>query len=75
MEKLSYTVELADNGIIVHDNVSKSKDVYQRKGEQYGEYFKRGLSESVASCIADILLNGTDNLPTQDKYNIKIEIR
>lgn len=75
MEKLDYTIELADNGITVRNNVVRTMEVYQEQENNYRECYKRGLSDSIASYLADILLNGTDKLKTKDKYNIKIAIR
>lgn len=75
MEKLHYTVELADNGIIVADDVG-AKNVYQQKPEETIESCcQRSLNESIGFDVVITLISGTPNLQPKDKYNIKIEIR
>ncbi len=75
MEKLHYTVELADNGIIVTDDVG-AKNVFQENPEESTEAcYRRGLSESIGLDVVLTLINGTPKLEPKDKYNIKIEIR
>lgn len=76
MERLNFTVEFADNGVIVTDSSSGFVNVYEEKENgDYHEYTKRAISESVDEIIAHLLLDGTDNLNQKSIYKIKIEIR
>ena len=76
MEKLSYKIEFADNGVVVTDNNSDFVNVYEENehGDFY-EYTRRAISDSIADTIAHLLLNGSDGLKQKDIYKIKIEIR
>lgn len=76
MEKLSYKIEFADNGVVVTDNNKDFVNVYEEN--EYGdssEYTRRAISDSIADTIAHLLLNGSDRLKPKDIYKIKIEIR
>ncbi len=84
MERLHYQVEFADNGVIVKDTDSKVLEVFQEKEseqnayvetERYREYTRRAICEGIAHTIADLLLDGSEDLQIKDKFNIKIEIR
>ena len=76
MEKLSYKIEFADNGVVVTDNNKYFVNVYEENehGDSY-EYTRRDISDSIADTIAHLLLNGSDGLKPKDIYKIKIEIR
>ena len=76
MEKLSYKIEFADNGVVVTDNNKYFVNVYEENehGDSY-EYTRRAISDSIADTIAHLLLNGSDGLKQKDIYKIKIEIR
>ena len=76
MEKLSYKIEFADNGVVVTDNNSDFVNVYEENEhlDSY-EYTRRAISDSIADTIAHLLLNGSDGLKQKDIYKIKIEIR
>lgn len=75
MEKLHYTTEMADNGIIITDDIG-AKYVFQENPEESIENcYRRGLSETIGFDVAITLINGTPKLEPKDKYNIKIEIR
>lgn len=80
MERLHYKVMFADNGVIIKNTDSNILEVFEEKdsSEQhsdYREYTKRALSEGVAHYIADLLLDGSDNLELKDEFKINIEIR
>lgn len=76
MEKLSYKIEFADNGVVVTDNNKYFVNVYEENehGDSF-EYTKRAISDSIADTIAHLLLNGSDRLEPKSIYKIKIEIR
>lgn len=76
MEKLSYVIEFADNGVVVTENNKYFVNVYEENehGDSY-EYTRRAISDSIADTIADLLLNGSDGLKPKGIYKIKIEIR
>lgn len=63
--------------MIVKDTDSKAINVYQSKDSEadYREYTERAMKESVGDMLAALMLDGSDNLRTKDKFNIKIEIR
>lgn len=76
MEKLSYKIEFADNGVVVTDNNKDFVNVYEENEHvDSSEYTRRAISDSVADTIAHLLLNGSDRLKPKDIYKIKIEIR
>ena len=76
MEKLSYKIEFADNGVVVTDNNSDFVNVYEENEHvDSSEYTIRAISDSIADTIAHLLLNGSDGLKQKDIYKIKIEIR
>lgn len=77
MERLHFQVSFCDNGVIVKDTDSKAINVYQSKDSEadYREYTERAMKESVGEMLAALMLDGSDNLRTKDKFNIKIEIR
>lgn len=76
MEKLSYKIEFADNGVVVTDNNKYFVNVYEENehGDSY-EYTGRAISDSIADTISHLLLNGSDRLEPKSIYKIKIEIR
>ena len=76
MERLNFKLEFADNGVIVTDGSSACVNVYQEKeDDNYDEYTKRAISETVVDTIAYLLLDGTEKLKQKSIYKIKIEIR
>lgn len=77
MERLHFQVSFCDNCVIVKDTDSKAINVYQSKDSEadYREYTERAMKESVGDMLAALMLDGSDNLRTKDKFNIKIEIR
>ena len=76
MERLNFKLEFADNGVIVTDGSSACVNVYQEKeDDNYDEYTKRAISETVIDTIAYLLLDGTEKLKQKSIYKIKIEIR
>lgn len=76
MEKLSYKIEFADNGVVVTDNNKDFVNVYEENEHvDSSEYTRRAISDSIADTIAHLLLNGSDRLKPKDIYKIKIEIR
>lgn len=76
MERLSFKLEFADNGVIVTDNDTDFVNVYEEneRGDS-SEYTKRAISDSIADTIAHLLLSGSDRLEPKSIYKIKIEIR
>lgn len=76
MERLSFKLEFADNGVIVTDNDTDFVNVYEEneRGDS-SEYTRRAISDSIADTIAHLLLNGSDRLEPKSIYKIKIEIR
>ncbi len=74
MERLKYSIELADNGMIV-SIANGGASVFQKRDETCRDCYKRGFSDTIASYIADIMTLGTETTPVKEKYNIKIEIR
>lgn len=76
MERLSFKLEFADNGVIVTDNNKDFVNVYEEneRGDS-SEYTRRAVSDSIADTIAHLLLNGSDRLEPKSIYKIKIEIR
>ena len=76
MERINFKLEFADNGVIVTDGSSACVNVYQEKeDDNYYEYTKRAISETVVDTIAYLLLDGTEKLKQKSIYKIKIEIR
>ena len=76
MERINFKLEFADNGVIVTDGSSACVNVYQEKeDDNYDEYTKRAISETVIDTIAYLLLDGTEKLKQKSIYKIKIEIR
>ena len=76
MEKLTYKIEFADNGVVVTDNNKDFVNVYEENEHRdSSEYTRRAISDSIADTIAHLLLNGSDRLKPKDIYKIKIEIR
>lgn len=76
MEKLSYKIEFADNGVVVTDNNKDFVNVYEENEHvDSSEYTRRAISDSIADTIAHLLLNGSTKLEPKDIYKIKIEIR
>lgn len=76
MERLSFKLEFADNGVIVTDNDTDFVNVYEEneRGDS-SEYTRRAISDSIADTIAHLLLSGSDRLEPKSIYKIKIEIR
>lgn len=76
MERLSFKLEFADNGVIVTDNNKDFVNVYEEneRGDS-SEYTRRAISDSIADTITHLLLNGSDRLEPKSIYKIKIEIR
>lgn len=76
MEKLSFKIEFADNGVVVTENNKYFVNVYEENehGDSY-EYTRRAISDSIADTIAHLLLSGSDRLEPKSIYKIKIEIR
>lgn len=76
MERLSFKLEFADNGVIVTDNNKDFVNVYEEnERDDSSEYTRRAISDSIADTIAHLLLNGSDRLEPKSIYKIKIEIR
>ena len=76
MERINFKLEFADNGVIITDGSSACVNVYQEKeDDNYDEYTKRAISETVVDTIANLLLDGTEKLKQKSIYKIKIEIR
>ena len=76
MERLNFTVEFADNGVIVMINNKDFVNVYEEneRGDS-SEYTIRAIRDSIADMIAHLLLGGSDRLEPKSIYKIKIEIR
>jgi hypothetical protein len=76
MERLSFKLEFADNGVVVTDNNKDFVNVYEEneRGDS-SEYTRRAISDSIADTIAHLLLYGSDRLEPKSIYKIKIEIR
>lgn len=76
MEKLSYKIEFAYNGVVVTENNKYFVNVYEENehGDSY-EYTRRAISDSIADTIAHLLISGSDRLEPKSIYKIKIEIR
>lgn len=76
MEKLSFKIEFAANGVVVTENNKYFVNVYEENehGDSY-EYTRRAISDSIADTIAHLLLSGSDRLEPKSIYKIKIEIR
>ncbi len=76
MEKLSYEIELVDNGAIIRDNDDHHLEVFeQQDNETYVGCYKRAIAETIGHYIATLLDGGSDKLEVKCKYSIKIQVK
>ena len=77
MEKLNVKLTCVDNGCIVKDEDHDTLAVYEKKemGDvAYKDAVRRALKEEITDYLADLIIDGSDNIESKDCYTIKVEI-
>ncbi len=71
-----YSVELADNGILVSDDFVCSTNVYESKeGEAIKDCYARAFKKEIAESIGAVIAAVHEDSPGKTEFNIKIEIK
>lgn len=74
MERLKYTIELADNGVVVRGDDTSLEVTEQKRNEDARAYVDRALSK-IMVIVREMLLDPQAyNLKNKDKFKIKIEV-
>lgn len=74
MERLKYTIELADNGVVVRGDDTSLEVTEQKRNEDARAYVDRALSK-IMVIVRDMLLDPQAfNLKNKDEFKIKIEV-
>ena len=74
MERLKYTIELADNGVVVRGDDTSLDVTEQKRNEDARAYVDRALSK-IMVIVREMLLDPQAyNLKNKDEFKIKIEV-
>lgn len=74
MERLKYTIELADNGVVVRGDDTSLEVTEQKRNEDARAYVDRALSK-IMVIVRDMLFDPQAfNLKNKDEFKIKIEV-
>jgi len=77
MEKLNVKLTCVDNGCIVKDEDHDTLAVYEKKkmGDvAYKDAIRRALKEKITDYLADLIMDGSDDIEIKDSYTIKVDI-
>lgn len=74
MERLKYTIELADNGVVVRGDDTSLEVTEQKRNEDARAYVDRALYK-IMVIVREMLLDPQAyNLKNKDEFKIKIEV-
>lgn len=74
MERLKYTIELADNGVVVRGDDTSLEVTEQKRNEDARAYIDRALYKIMVNVREMLLDPQAYNLKNKDKFKIKIEV-
>lgn len=74
MERLKYTIELADNGVVVRGDDTSLDVTEQKRNEDARAYVDRALSKIMVIVREMLLAPQAYNLKNKDGFKIKIEV-
>lgn len=74
MERLKYTIELADNGVVVRGDDTSLEVTEQKRNEDARAYIDRALYKIMVNVREMLLDPQAYNLKNKDNFKIKIEV-
>lgn len=74
MERLKYTIELADNGVVVRGDDTSLEVTERKRNEDARAYIDRALYKIMANVREMFFDPQAYNLKNKDEFKIKIEV-